>query len=104
MKVYTDEEIFALNAFLKKKSFFLHKTQRPCFVDLVFYIIQMPHGVDWMARKEVDGHYRKMFCLESWKRFNYGEKPLLDGQVRDYNVLPRPKPYAKQKRRAANES
>ena len=70
VKVYTQDEIIALNSFLKRRES-LPETRRPLWLRNAFYVFRTQEGLDWMARKE-DNNYRLMFCLESWKRFNWG--------------------------------
>ena len=91
MKIYTQEEIDALNVFLKNREAFL-EAEKPVFVNRLMYIISTPEG-DYMARKEGD-NWRKMFGIESWKRFNWGERPLRKHEFRPSKVHYRDRPYA----------
>lgn len=89
LKVYTEEELYTLNVFLSQREFLL-ADPRPTRVVGDYYIHQTEDGVDWMARKEVNG-FRKMFQLESWKRFNWGVKPLKHPHERRSSKLPYPR-------------
>lgn len=73
MKVYTQEEVDAVNLYLQKRD----ALPRPLYDGTIplgkrFYIAKID-GTDYMVRKE-GPNFRVLFWLGSWKRFNFGER------------------------------
>jgi len=71
VKVYTTEELFALNLWLRNRR--LPSTATTATIDLSerFCVGSDHNGIDWMYRKQPSGDNLKLFCLESWKRFTF---------------------------------
>jgi hypothetical protein len=96
IKVYTNAEIAALNVYLQHRDAFNAEVNARNFnhaqclrVHHNCYIARID-SVDWMVQKEGNQRYRKLFCLESWKRFNFGNKEGKPCTNQHYKISPGP--------------
>ena len=83
LKVYNDDELYALNAYLRKRESL--PDGRPCKVTPKHFICHDDEGIDWLARKD-GAEFTKMFPLTTWRRFNWGDKPLNAHEHRYYQT------------------
>ncbi len=89
-KVYSDEELYALNLYLHTRNEPVTRNSGQFIViteaglDEFTALTEIDHqrrlfigtdsqGIDWMVRQSGSTNFA-LFCLESWKRFNWGRR------------------------------
>jgi len=98
VKVYDADELEALNIYLRQRdnlppevtsdSLVVADFSNEHFISTIYlgrnyYIGRDENEIDWMIKKK-NGFYKRMFRLESWKRFNWGKKEKNHGSNQSF--------------------